>query len=173
MTMIIAVVRKLLNLDLYILGERTIVLQEGGDFEKLKISFNSKKIRNYSTIVEGARITIKKKGLLSSASHYAAITKTQDKIEYEIKMNRTERVLAIAFVSAAKLAALAASIVLAINLIFHGGAGEAVQVAAAIIIVSIGLHVWLKIICLFLVFQSGVGNPEKLLKKLGVSLGQA
>lgn len=171
MTMIIAIIRKLLSLDLYILGERTVVLQDGGDFEKLKISFNSKKIRNYSTTVENARIIIKKKGWLSSTSHYATITKTQKKIEYEIKMNRIERMLAIAFVSAAKLAALAASIVLAINLIFHGDADEATQVAAAIIIASIGLHVWLKIICLFLVFQSGIGNPEKLLKKLGISLG--
>jgi hypothetical protein len=173
MTMIIAIVRKLLSLDLYILGERTVVLQEGGDFEKIKISFSNKKIRNYSTIVEDARITIKKSGLLPSPSHYAAITKAQGNIEYEIKMNRAERIFAIAFVSAITLAALAASIALAINLVLYGYADETVLVAAAVIIVSISLLVLLKIICLFLVFLSGIGNPAKLLKKLDISLGQA
>jgi hypothetical protein len=166
MTMRIAMFKGLLNLGRYIVGERTVVLQDGGDFKKIRINVEGKKTGGYSTSVEGEKIKIKKSGFLSSPSHYAAIAEVQGKIEYEIKMNKVERTFAIVFVYALFLAIMASPVVLGINSIFNGYAEDTVKISALIILASIGLLVWLKLICMFLVFQSGVGNPLKVLKKL-------
>ncbi|OEC32999.1 hypothetical protein A7D25_21290 [Pseudomonas sp. 21C1] len=163
--------QKFLNLGRYILGERTVVLPEGGDFDKLKINVDGKKTNNYSVIVESEKIKIKKSGFLSSPSHYAAITEVQGRIEYNIKMSKVERIFTIAIVSALCLAIMVAPIVFAVNLALNGYAEDTAKISALIIAVSIFLLVWLKLICLFLVFQSGIGNPFKVLKKLGVVVG--
>ena len=162
----LAIFKRFLNSARYILGERTVVLQDSGDFEKLRIHADGKKKGSYSVSVNSKKIKIKKSGFLSSASHYASISEVQGGIEFEIKMNKMERGFVIVFVYAMFLVVIASPIVFVVGLMRDGYTEGAAMVSALIALAAIVLLVCLRLICLFLVFQSGVGNPSKVLKVL-------
>ena len=147
----------------FISGEKIVTLSPECNFEKIATALGKNSTKKYSIAFSGELIKIKKKSILFSPSHYVVLSQDGNRVVYSIKMNTVERFFVRLFASVMLLGSLAGLGLLMINLFVSGAEIDA---PAIIVLVSAGLVVWLKFICIILAFLSGVSKPYRLLSKL-------
>lgn len=150
----------------YILGEKIAVLKSEYNFKAVAGALRGSTTKKYTINFDDGFINIKKKSILLSPSHYAVVSWVDDTILFSIKMNRAERLFVCLFVGATLFGFLMALGLLVIDLFIIDGAGTKVNAMLTTMLISVGLIVWVKIICAILAFLSGVSKPYRLLNKL-------